>query len=196
MKNGWRAAIAPLLGALLGAVGAGTLVLVPPPLFAFGAYVVVLALTLVYGPVRAESAGARWIVLGSVAVRGLILGNYGMPVWGPLVVSQGLGRALMVLLGYVSRPAGESAGVVWSRKLSWPVAGLAGLQGLALCLIWGDWRLMFLLVAASLFTLTLGQRMIYRWRGGVNSDGLAVFEVVAEVVLLAAFVWNRIFTNI
>lgn len=212
---GRAAAFFPLVGAMIGAAGAGIFLAANAILPASLAALLTVAFwTMISGVLhedgladvadafragrtrakmmailkdsRIGSYGAVAIVL-SVAARWEALQH--IPLSKILVVSiaaHAVPRAAIVALAWVSRPAGDGLGLAFSSSLSTGIAVTAMLQGLVAAILPG-WR-PALLILAGAYVLVRGARAyFYRRIGGVNGDCLGATEQLLEIFILILF---------
>ncbi len=205
----------PLVGAILGAAGAGIFLglarLLP---LSIAALVVVAFWAAISGVLHedglADSAdafragrsrekmaailkdsrigtyGAVAIVLSVVARWQAVEHIYGINIFAAFVAAQAVPRAAMVALAWVSRPAGSGLGHAFAATLTTPAALLAAAQGIAASFACGV-RPGLTIVLGSYLILRLAQFYFYRRIGGVNGDCLGAAEQILEIFILVLF---------
>lgn len=102
------------------------------------------------------------------------------------IAAQAIPRAVIVALAWVSRPAGTGLGLAFSSTLSTPVALIAIAQGLAAAFLCGP-AAGVILIAISYIVLRLAQSYFYRRIGGINGDCLGATEQILEICVLLLF---------
>jgi cobalamin synthase len=187
-ETGKAAAWFPLVGAALGAAGAGVYLLVPSsyarPLPALACVVFWAAAgrvlhegRLAYAAV-ALSMLARWLALEHLAA--------GPGILVVCIATQAVPRAAIVGLAYVSRPAGTGLGYALSSTLRMPAAVAALAQGVLAALLCGV-RAGVVLIVGSFLIVRLAREFAYKRWGGVNGDGLGATEQLLEIFILGVF---------
>jgi adenosylcobinamide-GDP ribazoletransferase len=180
---GKAAAWFPLVGAALGAAGAGVYLVVPSS-YAPIACVVFWAAAgrvlhegkLVYSAV-ALSVVARWLALDYFA------GPYLLAV---CIAAQAVPRAAIVGLAWVSRPSGTGVGYALSSTLTTPAAVAAIAQGVLAAFLCGA-RAGVVLIVGTFLIARLAREFAYKRWGGVNGDCLGATEQVLEIFIVAMF---------
>jgi adenosylcobinamide-GDP ribazoletransferase len=212
---GRAAAFFPLVGAILGAAGAGVFLLASA---AFPVSIAALAtvafwilvsgilhedgLADVADAVRAGRSQERILsilkdsrigtfgaiaILLSVLARWQALEVLATPrVIETLIAAQAVPRAAMVAMAWCSRPAGSGLGATLSSTLTTPAALLAIAQGTAAALLCGC-RPGFAMIAGSVLIVQAARAWFYRRLGGVNGDCLGFTEQVLEIFVLVLF---------
>lgn len=211
-----RAAIFfPLVGAMLGAAGAGIFIaanLVLPASLA--ALIAVTFWTLISGVLhedgladvadamragrtrekmlailkdsRIGTYGAVAIVL-SIAARWQALQHIPAPrILEVCIVAQTVPRAAMVALAWLSRPSGEGLGLAFSSSLTTTGALIAIAQGVFVSMLLG-WRPGLLILAAAYLIVRGARAYFYKRIGGVNGDCLGATEQLLEIFILILF---------
>jgi adenosylcobinamide-GDP ribazoletransferase len=137
---------------------------------------------------RIGTYGALAIVIASLLRWQAIeaLGDRALPA---LAAAAGASRGGMVLLAYMSKPAGEGLGKAFVAGLSGPAAILAGLQAAALGFLCGPISGAAALVGNALALLLL-RAWFHRRLGGVNGDCLGATCQILEVLTLLILVWH------
>jgi adenosylcobinamide-GDP ribazoletransferase len=117
------------------------------------------------------------------------LGDRAIPA---MTAAAGASRGGMVLLGYISKPAGEGLGKAFVAGLSRTVAVLATVQAGALCFLGGP---IAGAAAIAVFGLTilLARAGFHRRLGGVTGDCLGATCQILEILALLIFVWHPSF---
>jgi adenosylcobinamide-GDP ribazoletransferase len=188
LPPGKAAAWFPLVGAALGAAGAGIYLLVPP---SFAALACVAFWTLA-GRVLHESRLAYVLVAIGVLAKWLALENFAGSYFatpGILVVcvaAQAVPRAAIVGLAWVSRPAGTGLGYALSSTLTTPAAVAAIAQGILAAFFCGA-RAGAVLIAGTFLIARLAREYSYKRRGGVNGNCLGATEQLLEIFILTMF---------
>jgi adenosylcobinamide-GDP ribazoletransferase len=212
---GQAAAFFPLVGAILGAAGAGLFMLAST---AFPISIAALAtvafwiaisgvlhedgLADVADAVRAGRSRERVLAIlkdsrigtyGAVAILLNVLARWqaleflATPrVIETLIASQAVPRAAMVAMAWCSRPAGSGLGAALASTLSTPAALFAIAQGVAAALLCG-WRPGFAMIAGSVLIVQAARAWFYRRLGGVNGDCLGFTEQLLEIFVLVLF---------
>ena len=212
---GRAAAFFPLVGAMLGAAGAGVYLLTAR---AFPISIAALAtvafwvaisgilhedgLADVADAVRAGRTRERVLSIlkdsrigafGAIAILLTVLARWqaleylATPrVLATLIASQAVPRAAMVAMAWVSRPAGSGLGYALASTLSTPAASAAIALGAAAALLCG-WRAGFAMIAGSVLIVQASRGWFYRRLGGVNGDCLGFTEQLIEIFILLMF---------
>ncbi len=211
-----RAAIFfPLVGAMLGAAGAGIFIaanLVLPASLA--ALIAVTFWTLISGVLhedgladvadamragrtrekmlailkdsRIGTYGAVAIVL-SIVARWQALQHVPAPrILEVCIVAQAFPRAAMVALAWLSRPSGEGLGLAFSSSLTTTGSLIAIAQGISVSMLLG-WRPGLLILAAAYLIVRGARDYFYKRIGGVNGDCLGATEQLLEIFILILF---------
>jgi adenosylcobinamide-GDP ribazoletransferase len=210
----------PLVGAMLGAAGAGLFLaarMVLPDSLA--ALIAVTFWTVVSGVLhedgladvadamragrtrekimeilkdsRIGSYGAVAIVL-SIAARWQALQH--VPVSRILevcIIAQSVPRAAMVALAWLSRPSGDGLGLAFSSSLTTASAIIAIAQGLGVSFLLG-WRPGVLIVACAYLVVRGLRAYFYKRIGGVNGDCFGATEQLLEIFILILFASEKI----
>lgn len=212
---GQAAAFFPLVGAMLGAAGAGVYLLAAK---AFPISIAALAtvafwiaisgvlhedgLADVADAVRAGRTRERVLsilkdsrigtygavaILLSVLARWQALEYLATPrVVETLIAAQAVPRAAMVAMAWCSRPAGSGLGYALASTLSTPAAVAAIAQGAAAALLCG-WRPGLAMIAGSVLIVQASRGWFYVRLGGVNGDCLGFTEQLIEIFVLTMF---------
>ena len=188
--SGRAAALFPLIGAILGAAGAGVYLLTarafPVSIAALATVVFWTAISgvpaiLKDGRIRAYGAVA---ILLSVLARWQALEYLATPhILGTLIASQAVPRAAMVAMAWSSRPAAQYA---LACALSTPGAVAAIAMGAAAAFL-GGWRPGLAMIAVSVLIVQAARAWCYKRIGGVNEDCLVLTEQVIEIAILTMF---------
>jgi adenosylcobinamide-GDP ribazoletransferase len=212
---GQAAAFFPLVGAMLGAAGAGVYLLAEK---AFPISIAALAtvafwiaisgvlhedgLADVADAVRAGRTRERVLsilkdsrigtygavaILLSVLARWQALEYLATPrVVETLIAAQAVPRAAIVAMAWCSRPAGSGLGYALASTLSTPAAMAAIAQGAAAALLCG-WRPGLAMIAGSVLIVQASRGWFYVRLGGVNGDCLGFTEQLVEIFVLTMF---------
>ncbi len=212
---GRAAAFFPLVGAMLGAAGAGVYLLTakafPVSIAALATVAFWIALSGVLhedgladvaDAVRAGRSRERIMeilkdsrigaygavaILLSVVARWQALEYLAAPrVVETLIASQAVPRAAMVAMAWCSRPAGSGLGFALASTLSTPRAVVAMALGAAAALLCG-WRAGFAMIAGSVLIVQAARAWFHRRLGGVNGDSLGFTEQLIEIFILTMF---------
>lgn len=212
---GRAAAFFPVVGAMLGAAGAGVYLLMqaafPVPIAALATVAFWMAISGVLHEdglgdiadgVRAGRTRERMLailkdsrigafgavaILLSVLARWQALESLATPrFWEAMIASQAVPRAAMVVMAWCSRPAGSGLGSALASTLSTPVALAALAQGIAAAVLCG-WRPGLMIIAGSVLIVQTTRGWFYRRLGGVNGDCLGFTEQVLEIFVLVLF---------
>jgi adenosylcobinamide-GDP ribazoletransferase len=217
-----RAAIFfPLVGAMLGAAGAGLFIaasLILPASIA--ALIAVTFWTLITGVLhedgladvadamragrprekmlailkdsRIGTYGAVAIVL-SVVARWQALDHIPAPrILEVCIVAQTVPRAAMVSLAWLSRPSGDGLGYAFSSSLTTAGSLIAIAQGLIASMLLG-WRPGLLVILGAYLIVRGARTYFYKRIGGVNGDCLGATEQLLEIFILILFASPRIY---
>jgi len=212
---GKAAAFFPLVGAALGAAGAGIYLLAA---LAFPVSIAALAtvafwiaisgvlhedgLADVADAVRAGRSRERVLAIlkdsrigtyGAVAILLSVLARWQAleylataHVVAALVAAQAVPRAAMVAMAWCSRPAGSGLGFVLASTLTSSAALAAMAQGIAAALLCG-WRPGLAMIAGSVLIVQASRGLFYLRLGGVNGDCLGFTEQLIEIFILMMF---------
>ncbi len=102
------------------------------------------------------------------------------------IAAQAVPRAAMVTLAWVSRPVGTGLGLALSSTLTTPAALTAIAQGVAAAFI-GGLRPGVAIVGGTYLIVRLARWYFYRRIGGVNGDCMGATEQVLEIFVLVVF---------
>jgi len=212
---GRSAALFPLVGAMLGAAGAGIYIAALKAIPASLAALLTIAFwTVISGilhedgladvadALRAGRSQERMLAIlkdsrigtfGAVAIVLSFLARWQAveQIADPrliqvFIAAQAVPRAAMVALAWVSRPAGTGLGLEFSSTLTTPVAVIAIAQGIAAAFLCGL-RPGIVIVAASYAVIRIARWYFYRRIGGVNGDCLGATEQILEIFILVLF---------
>ena len=217
-----RAAIFfPIVGAILGAVGAGLFIAASLALPAsLAALLTVTFWTLTSGVLhedgladvadamragrtrekmlailkdsRIGTYGAVAIVLSLVA-RWQALEHVPAPrILAVCILAQSGPRAAMVALAWLSRPSGDGLGLAFSSSLTTTGSLIAIAQGLAASMLLG-WRPALLILAGAYLIVRGARAYFYKRIGGVNGDCLGATEQLLEIFILVLFASRQIY---
>jgi adenosylcobinamide-GDP ribazoletransferase len=210
-----RAAIFfPLVGALLGAAGAGIFIaasfILPATIAALLAVTFWTAISgvlhedgladvadamragrtrermlAILKDSRIGTYGAVAIVLSLVA-RWQALEHVPAPrILEACIVAQTLPRAAMVALAWLSRPSGDGLGYAFSSTLTTTGSLIAIAQGLIAMLL--GWRPGLLILLAAYLIIRGARTYFYKRIGGINGDCLGATEQLLEIFILIFF---------
>ena len=218
---GRAAPLFPLVGAILGAAGAGLFLAAS---FAFPASVAALIAvtfwTLISGVLhedgladvadamragrtrermlailkdsRIGTYGAVAIVL-SIVARWQALEHVPTPrILEVCIIAQAVPRAAMVALAWLSRPSGDGLGYAFSSSLTTTGALIAMAQGIVASLLLG-WRPGLLILAAAYLVVRGARNYFYKRIGGVNGDCFGATEQLLEIFILILFASPQIY---
>ena len=217
-----RAAIFfPLVGAMIGAAGAGAFLAASFVLpVSLASLITVAFWTMISGVLHEDGLADIADALRAGRTRGKMLailkdsriGTYGAVAlvlslavrWQALqhvpaarivavcVIAQSVPRAAMVALAWVSRPSGEGLGLAFSSSLTTWSASICIAQGIAVSLLSG-WRPATLIVAGAYLIVSAARAYFYKRIGGVNGDCLGATEQLVEIFILLLFASPRIY---
>jgi adenosylcobinamide-GDP ribazoletransferase len=212
---GKAAAFFPLVGAMLGAAGAGVFLLAaksfPVSIAALATVAFWIAISGVLhedgladvaDAVRAGRTRERVLAIlkdsrigayGAIAILLSVLARWqaleylATPrVLETLIAAQTVPRAAIVAMAWCSRPAGSGLGFALSSTLSTPAAIAAIAQGAAAALLCG-WRPGWAMIAGSVLIVQAARAWFYRRLGGINGDCLGFTEQLIEIFILMMF---------
>jgi len=184
---GKAAAWFPLVGAVLGAAGAGVYLIATRALPSAFAALACVAFWAAAGRVLHEGRLAYAAVALSVVARWLALEYFAGP--GILVVcvaAQAVPRAAIVGLAWVSRPSGTGVGYALCSTLTTPAAVAALAQGVLAAFLCGA-RAGVVMIVGTFLIAKLAREYAYKRRGGVDGDCLGATEQLIEIFILAMF---------
>jgi adenosylcobinamide-GDP ribazoletransferase len=211
----------PLVGAMLGAAGAGLLIaasLVLPPSLA--ALIAVAFWTVISGVLHEDGLADVADAMRAGRTREKMLavlkdsriGTYGAVAivlslvarWQALehvpaarillvcIVAQAVPRAAMVALAWLSRPSGDGLGLAFSSSLTTTGALIAIAQGIVASMLLG-WRPGLLILAGAYLIVRGARTYFYKRIGGVNGDCLGATEQLLEIFILILFASKQIY---
>jgi len=212
---GQAGAFFPLVGAMLGAAGAGVYLLAAKAFpISIAALATVAFWILISGvlhedgladvadAVRAGRSRERVLAIlkdsrigtfGAIAILLSVLARWQAleylatrRVLETIIAAQTVPRAAMVAMAWCSRPAGSGLGHALASTLSTPAAVAAMAQGAAAALLCG-WRPGLAMIAGSVLIVQASRAWFYRRIGGVNGDCLGFTEQLIEVFVLTMF---------
>jgi adenosylcobinamide-GDP ribazoletransferase len=102
------------------------------------------------------------------------------------IAAQAVPRAALVALAWVSRPVGTGLALAFCSTLTTPAAIAAIVQGVLAAMLCGV-RPGLAIVIGTYFILRLARWYFYRRIGGVNGDCLGATEQVLEILILVLF---------
>jgi adenosylcobinamide-GDP ribazoletransferase len=212
---GRAAAFFPLVGAMLGAAGAGVYLLAAKAFpISIAALVTVTFWIAISGvmheggladvadAVRAGRTRERVVsilkdsrigtygavaILLSVLARWQALEYLATPrVLETMIAVQAVPRAAIVAMAWCSRPAGLGLGYALASTLNTPVAVAAMAQGAAAALLCG-WRPGLVMIAGSVLIVQASRGWFYLRVGGLTGDCLGFTEQLIEIFILVMF---------
>jgi adenosylcobinamide-GDP ribazoletransferase len=127
---------------------------------------------------RIGAHGALALLL-LVLVRWQALSSMTVPAVPALAAALALGRASIVVLAWITPPAGSGSGAAFSRTLTTSVAIAAGIQAL-LFAMWPGARIASILFGGTTAIVLLARAYFTRRMGGVNGDCLGATEQIVE----------------
>jgi adenosylcobinamide-GDP ribazoletransferase len=217
-----RAAIFfPLVGAMLGAAGAGLFIaanfVLPASL---AALIAVTFWTLISGVLHEDGLADVADAMRAGRTREKMLailkdsriGTYGAVAivfslvarWQALqhvpasrillvcIAAQAVPRTAIVALAWLSRPSGDGLGFTFSSTLTTTGALIALAQGLTASMLLG-WRPGLLILAATYLIVRGARAYFYKRIGGVNGDCLGATEQLLEIFILILFASQQIY---
>jgi adenosylcobinamide-GDP ribazoletransferase len=119
----------------------------------------------------------------SIALRWQALPLISTPLLPSFVAAQSIPRAAMVVLGYVSRPAGDGLGAQFCAQLSFLTAVLVAIQGIAAAM-WCGWRPGLVLLCLTGALIIAARLYFDRRLGGITGDCLGATSQVVEITIL------------
>lgn len=108
------------------------------------------------------------------------------------ILAQAVPRAAMVALAWVSRPSGDGLGLAFTSSLTTTGALAAIAQGVAASMLPG-WRAGLLVVAGAYLIVRGARAYFYKRIGGVNGDCLGATEQLLESFILVVFASPQIY---
>jgi adenosylcobinamide-GDP ribazoletransferase len=102
------------------------------------------------------------------------------------IAAQAVPRAALVALAWVSRPAGAGLGLAFSSTLTTSAALIALAQGIVAAMACGL-RAGLVMVVGAYLVVRLARWYFYRRIGGVNGDCLGAAEQLMEIFVLVLF---------
>lgn len=212
---GRAAAFFPLVGAMLGAAGAGVYILAakvfPISIAALATVAFWISISGVLhedgladvaDAVRAGRTRDRVLAIlkdsrigtyGAIAVLLSVLARWqaleylATPrVLETMIAAQAVPRAAIVAMAWCSRPAGSGLGYALASTLSTSAALVAIALGAGAALL-GGWRSGFAMIAGSVLMVQASRAWFYRRIGGVNGDCLGFTEQLIEIFVLTMF---------
>jgi adenosylcobinamide-GDP ribazoletransferase len=211
----------PLVGAMLGAAGAGLFIaanLALPP--SLGALIAVTFWTMISGVLHEDGLADVADAMRAGRTREKMfailkdsrIGTYGAVAivlslvarWQALehvpaarillvcITAQTVPRAAMVALAWLSRPSGDGLGLAFSSSLTTTGALIAIAQGVIASMLLG-WRPGLLIVAGAYLIVRGARTYFYKRIGGVNGDCLGATEQLLETFILILFASKQIY---
>jgi adenosylcobinamide-GDP ribazoletransferase len=217
-----RAAIFfPIVGALLGAAGAGLFIAASLALpVSLAALLTVTFWTVISGVLHEDGLADVADAMRAGRTREKMLailkdsriGTYGAVAivlsiaarWQALehvpnerillvcIVAQSVPRAAMVALAWLSRPSGDGLGYQFSSSLSTTGSLIAIAQGAIAAMLLG-WRPGLLIIMGAYLILRAARSYFYKRIGGVNGDCLGATEQLLEIFILILFASPQIY---
>jgi adenosylcobinamide-GDP ribazoletransferase len=217
-----RAAIFfPLVGAMLGAAGAGLFIaanfVLPASL---AALIAVSFWTLISGvlhedgladvadALRAGRTREKMLAIlkdsrigtyGAVAIVLSIIARWQALQHAPVsrillvcIIAQAVPRAAIVALAWLSRPSSDGLGFAFSSTLTTTATLIALAQGIAASTLLG-WRPGLLIIAAAYLIVRGARAYFYKRIGGVNGDCLGATEQLLEIFILVLFASQQVY---
>ncbi len=108
------------------------------------------------------------------------------------IVAQSVPRAAMVALAWLSRPSGDGLGYAFSSSLTTTGSLIAIAQGLITSMLLG-WRPGMLILVGAYLILRAARTYFYKRIGGVNGDCLGATEQFLEIFVLVLFASPKIY---
>jgi len=108
------------------------------------------------------------------------------------ILAQAVPRTAMVALAWVSRPSGDGLGLAFTSSLTTTGAVVAIAQGVAASMLLG-WRAGLLNVAGAYLIVRGARAYFYKRIGGVNGDCLGATEQLLEIFILVLFASPQIY---
>jgi adenosylcobinamide-GDP ribazoletransferase len=141
---------------------------------------------------RIGTYGAVAIVL-SIVARWQALDHIPAPrILEVCIVAQTVPRAAMVSLAWLSRPSGDGLGYAFSSSLTTTGSLIAIAQGVIASMLLG-WRPSLLILAGAYLIVRGARTYFYKRIGGVNGDCLGATEQLLEIFILILFASPRIY---
>jgi adenosylcobinamide-GDP ribazoletransferase len=211
----------PIIGAILGAAGAGLFIaanfVLPTSLSALLAVVFWIfisgvlhedGLADVADAMRAGRTRAKMLTIlkdsrvgayGAVAIVLSVVARWTALEHVPparilevCIVAQSVPRAALVALAWLSRPSGDGLGQAFLSSLTTTGALIAIAQGLIASMLLG-WRAGLLIVLGTYLIVRGARTYFYKRIGGINGDCLGATEQLLEVFILILFSSRQIY---
>jgi adenosylcobinamide-GDP ribazoletransferase len=221
VPSGRAAVFFPLVGAMLGAAGAGLFFAASFVLPASIAALIAVAFwTIVSGVLHEDGLADVADAMRAGRTREKMLailkdsriGTYGAVAivlsivarWQALehvptqhillvsIVAQTVARAGIVALAWLSRPSGDGLGLAFCSSLTTAGAMIAIAQGLIASMLLG-WRAGLLILLGAYLILRGARTYFYKRIGGVNGDCLGATEQFLEIYILILFASPQIY---
>jgi adenosylcobinamide-GDP ribazoletransferase len=141
---------------------------------------------------RIGTYGAVAIVLSLVARWQALLHVSPSHILAVCILAQSVPRAAMVALAWTSRPSGDGLGLAFSSSLTTTGAIIAMAQGIAFSMLLG-WRSGLLILAGAYLIVRSARAYFYKRIGGVNGDCLGATEQLLEIFILVLFASPQIY---
>jgi adenosylcobinamide-GDP ribazoletransferase len=180
----------PVVGALLGAIGAAVFLglqrFVPVSWAA-------LATVLVWAAIAGVPHEGRFSLFGGIALALAVLARWqaleqvpAPAVLAACVAAQAVSRAAMAGLAWISRPSGLGTGYALASTLNTTAALIAMALGAGAAVLGGP-RAGILVILGSYLIDRAIQWIFYRRFGGMNGDGLGIAGQLVEILVLLVF---------
>jgi len=141
---------------------------------------------------RIGTYGAVAIVL-SLVVRWQALDHIpAQHILSVCIIAHSVARAGMVALAWLSRPSGDGLGLAFTSSMTTTGALIAIAQGLAVSMLLG-WRAGLLILAGAYLIIRGARKYFYKRIGGVNGDCLGATEQFLEIFILILFASPQIY---
>lgn len=108
------------------------------------------------------------------------------------IIAQTAARAGMVALAWLSRPSGDGLGLAFSSSLSTVGALIATAEGIAVSFLFG-WRPALIILVGSYLIIRGARSYFYKRIGGVNGDCMGATEQLLEIFILVLFASPQIY---
>ena len=141
---------------------------------------------------RIGTYGAVAIVLSIVARWQALEHVPSIQILKVCIVAQAVPRAAMVTLAWLSRPFGEGLGQAFSSSLTSTGSLIAIAQGLIAAMLLG-WRPGVIIVTGAYLIVRGARTYFYRRVGGINGDCLGATEQLLEIFILILFASPQIY---
>ena len=191
LPSGSRAALLPLMGAVLGALGAGIYEFTG--MGALGALLAAMLWSLPAWFPKEAPAAHRLVdatALAGLPLRWLAIQNFAThDILIAFIAAQAVSRSAMIALSWASRPAANGVGMEFAATLNSPAALIAIVEGTIAALVCG-WRSALVILLCAYFLIRLAQTLFYQRSGGVDANALGVTTVAVELATLSVFTFS------